>query len=264
MVVSSLSKWDKTPLYQFRHNMSERLEHFLGSQNLRARKDEYVITVPKTSVSGKVVDAVTGEKIESFRLAPGMSQQEGKQENPGWLRSEMRIGFDGAYRIPYTNHVCNRFFFRIDAAGYRSAVSRDIQRDEGDVTLDFKLHPVEMATTQILDVKGQPVSDAVVVFATSHSNISIRNGHLKQIDDGVEFKTDDQGKVTFTPGGIEPFQLFILNDQGFARCCFERDDRSAANKTDSVGSTGGQMLEWPTTGQGRSRNAQGERLGQQT
>ena len=221
-IISPLSEWDETPLYQFRHQMSDRMEYFLGPQKLLARQDEYLITVPKRSVSGTVTDAVTGEKIKSFRLAPGMSQQEERPKNPYWLRSEMRIGFDGTYRIPYTNHVCKKFFFRIDAAGYRSAVSRDIARDEGDVTLDFKLQPAETATTQILDAEGKPAADAVVVLATGHSTIFIRNGYLNDIDDGLEFKADDQGKVTFTPSSIEPFQLLILHDRGFARVALEK------------------------------------------
>ena len=216
-IISPLSEWDETPLYQFRHQMSDRMEYFLGPQKLLARQDEYVVTVPKRSVSGTVTDAVTGEKIKSFRLAPGMSQQEERPKNPYWLRSEMRVGFDGTFRIPYTNHVCKKFFFRIDAAGYSSAVSRDIARDEGDVTLDFKLQPAETATTQILDAEGKPAAGSVVVLATGHTTIFIRNGYLNDIDDGLEFKADDQGKVTFTPNSTEPFQLLILHDQGFAR-----------------------------------------------
>ena len=178
LITTPFSQWSGTPRYQFRRDVSDRTEWFLGPQKLLARQEEYVITVPKTSVSGKVIDAVTGEKIKSFRVTPGSSQQQDQQEYRGWNGEEMRIGFDGSYRIPHTNHICNKFFFRIDAAGYRSVISRDITRDEGDVTLDFKLQPAATTTTQILDAKGQPASDAAVVFATASSVIAVRNGYL--------------------------------------------------------------------------------------
>ena len=213
------SGWEETPLDEYNVLRTPEKEVFLGPVKLLPREQEYIITVPtKSFLSGKVTDAVTGEKLESFRVIPGRTAEERRS----WFDWGTVFGSGGNYRIPYTRQLHNADFIRIEAVGYHSAISRDVKSDEGDVTLDFKLEPAEMTTTQIVDADGQPVFDAVVVYATEESNFFIRNGHLdfSSMDNSLQLKTDDQGNVEFT-NRSEPFLLLILHDRGFARVASE-------------------------------------------
>lgn len=218
-VGSPQSAWEETPLGDDNVMRTPLPEVLSGIRTLLARQAEYVITVPtKRFVSGEVTDAVTGEKIKSFRVVPGRIVEERRI----WLGWRAIIGSGGTYRIPYTRRL-DVEFIRIEANGYRSAVSRDIESDEGEVTLDFKLEPAEMTATQVVDAEDQPVSGADVVYATEESRLTIRNGHLSSYlgsENSLQLLTDDQGKVEFTTR-LDPFQLLILHDRGFARVASE-------------------------------------------
>ncbi|MDB2686067.1 M56 family metallopeptidase [Mariniblastus sp.] len=219
-IKSPKGTWQETPLDEHFIHRTPQAEWVLGPIKLLAREKEYVITLPtKRFVSGEATDAVTGEKIKSFSVVPGRVVGESRS----WLENETIIGSDGSYRIPYTRNNYDAFFLRITAAGYRSVISRNIRKDEGELRLDFKLEPAEMTTTQIVDAGGQPVSGAVVAYATGESYVRILNGYLNdaQYGSNQQFTTDDLGKVKFTTRP-EPFQLVVLHDRGFARVASEK------------------------------------------
>ena len=214
-------EWKEAPLDEFTAGICRPKGMNLADQKLIAREEEYVFTPPpQLFVSGTVADSITGEEIKSFRVVLGI-RPHGRDRI--WIENEAYASSDGTYRIQHESQTYEAHLVRIEANGYRPVVSRDIASDEGEVTLDFKLEPAEMTSTQILDAEGEPVSDAVVVIGSRDSRISIRNGRLlsNKTKNATQLRTNNEGRVEFLPR-LDPFQLVILHDRGFAKVVAEK------------------------------------------
>ena len=118
----------------------------MPNQRLIARDKEYVFrTHPMLVISGSVIDSETKKPVKSFRVVPGIRgyrypaiPMTGTQTHIDWVRGESYLAKDG-----HTAVQCDReelaHLVRIEADGYRVAVSRDVKSDKGKVQVDFAL-----------------------------------------------------------------------------------------------------------------------------
>ncbi len=207
--------WDEAPLDAFEADICPKNGMQLTDQVIKAREEEYVFQPPNFLViTGRVLDAETGDPITNFRVTPG-------RRNP-----DMRIGVDWYKRDVYTsqtpeycvkfNRTSEGYLVRIEADGYRVAQSRDFSSDEGDVTYEFKLQQAESLSGRIVGADGQPAGGAQIAIATEDAQISIEDG---VIDDSstyaTRFDADADGRFSI-PVRDDPFHLVIVHDQGHA------------------------------------------------
>jgi len=208
--------WDEAPLDEFRADIcppGDRGMQLL-EQPLIAREQEYVFRLPASLVvSGKVVDAVTKGPIREFRVVPGIRSSE---THMNWVESEGFTASDGHYQIRQ-NRGYLAHLIRIEADGYRAAVSRDIRSTEGNVSIDFELKRGDNIAAQVVTPGGLPAAGARVALGVAGSQINVKNG---EIDDGSTYSArgvaDAAGRFHF-PGQNKDFQLIITHPAGYAQ-----------------------------------------------
>lgn len=206
--------WHEAPLDEFRADICPPEGMQLPEQPLMAREAEYVFRVTgPLVVSGKVVDAVTREPIKSFRVVPGRRDE--RRGEPFWIRRDSFVAADGRYEIRQTRGDLAHLI-RIEAEGYRAAVSRDIKSNEGTITINFELKPGKDIVAKVVTPSNASAAGAKVALGGPGSQIHVRNG---EIDDLSTFcarvVTDDSGRFHF-PAQDKGFELVITHPTGFA------------------------------------------------
>ncbi len=167
---------------------------------------------PALVISGTVVDAETKEPIKRFRVVPGWRHD---QSDMSWSTRESFVASQGRYRV---RHTTDRFahLLRIEADGYRTAVSRDIKSHEGNVTIDFELKKSEGIGATVLTPDGAPAAGAKIALGVAGSQIRVESG---EIDDRSTFcsrqDADEFGKFRF-PNQDTDLQLVITHPSGYA------------------------------------------------
>ena len=114
---------------------------------------------------------------------------------------------------------------RIEAAGYRSALSEAVQPGTSSASRDFQLVAAAAVEGRILDPRGNSVKDARVYLATS-SEILMNN--IWENDDGVgPFQrqlTSAEGRFSF-PAQFERYAILAAHDSGYAERTLEPDQQ---------------------------------------
>lgn len=208
-------EWNEAPLDEFQADICRPGGMQLSKQSLIAREAEYVFKPAKALVvSGSVIDAKTKQPIKKFRVTPGLRNSD-LTIRMNWIPRDSFEASEGKYRIRL-RHDYPAHLVRIEAAGYRVAISRDIKTDEGEINLDFLLEPAEDISANILTATGKPAAKAKIALGVADSQINIKNG---EIHDGSTYATqlnaDADGHFSI-PSGDEPFQLVITHPAGFA------------------------------------------------
>lgn len=208
-------EWNEAPLDEFHADICRPGGMQLSDQPLIAREAEYIFK-PATAlvVSGNVIDAKTKQPIKKFRVTPGIRYKTSRLRT-SWLRRDRFESSGGKYRIRLT-HGSLAHLVRIEAAGYRVAISRDIKTDEGKINIDFALEPAEDISANIMTSTGKPASGAKVALGVAGSQISIKNGMIHNGSTyASQFKADENGRFSI-PARDEPFQLVIIHPAGFS------------------------------------------------
>lgn len=205
--------WDEAPLDEFKADICPPDGMTLSEQPLIAREEEYVFrTPPALVVSGRVIDAVTRAPIKAFRVVPGIRSSD---THMNWARGGSFTASDGRYRIRQT-HGYFAHLVRIEADGYRAAVSRDIKSDEGAVTIDFELTKGRDIAAKVVTPRILPAAGARVALGVAGSQINVKNG---EIDQGSTYsaqeETDASGRFRFPPQDSD-FHLIITHPSGYA------------------------------------------------
>jgi protocatechuate 3,4-dioxygenase beta subunit len=122
--------------------------------DLTASESEQTIVLPKVlRISGKVVDTA-GQPIKSVTVIPVL------QFRP-----------DGTYAIELDRTDVS-YRVRIEAPGYRTAMSDVAKAGMVDPTFDFRLEKAPSAEGRVVDAAGQPVKNAKVYLATHSQNLN--------------------------------------------------------------------------------------------
>ena len=185
---------------------------------------EYVIAIyPPLKVSGKVVDADTGESVKQFKIIPGIDWGTGQpvyfeQRNS---RNFLNGHFEVDFEYPYPAHL-----LRVEAEGYKPAISRHFKSEEGSVTVDFELTRGIGPGGVIKLPDGSAAVNADVIMCTKSQHAYIQNGRVTQREDSVVVRTDSEGRFSFLPQ-TEKYILVILHDKGYAEAPGEQLEKSS-------------------------------------
>lgn len=206
--------WNGAPDDEVLYDVYQRGYMSVRRRPLKARKDEYVITLlPELRISGRVIDAETKRPIPAFKVVHGIDWQ--NRASRTLTRYDTADGRDGkyatAFNLPYPRH-----FLRIEARGYRPVESRLIKNDEGTIHIDFSLDKAQGPQGIVLTKDGKPVPGARLYLYTPTDGIYVREGAAVDRNRTPETKTDKAGRFQFDPQ-TEEFGLFVVADEGYAR-----------------------------------------------
>jgi len=186
--------------------------------SLTARDSEQTITLPQVlRISGKVTDAATGQPIPNVTAIPVAELVPGRLFTE---RNGLRIFTDGTYTIEGTRTDAS-YRVRVEAAGYRSALSEAVRPGTPSATLDFHLVAAGALEGRVVDPRGNPVKDACVYLATS-SQFLMRN--VWEDDNGAgpfqKQVTSADGRFSF-PAQFERYAIVAVHDRGYAEVTLE-------------------------------------------
>ncbi len=161
-------EWNEAPLDEFEADICRADGMVLEYQQIRPGVEEYVFRPPGLLVvSGRVTDKETGELVRNFRCVPGGRDEPGQREGENWHLQDTYQAIDGTYTI--TRHrSAPAHLVRIEADGYKVAVSRDIRDSEGNLELNFELTRTPDIAISFSTPDGQPASEAEVVIGLAN------------------------------------------------------------------------------------------------
>ena len=176
---------------------------------------EYVFSPPQALIiSGLVVDAKTKRPIKKFRAIPGFREKT-IPEKIYWHPTDGYEAINGKFRFRQTYERLAHLV-RIEADGYKIAVSRDIKPNEGKVNLNFSLEPAKDITATVLTPEGKPAANAQIAIGGAGFHLRITNGMLPAMrTSALRLEASTDGKLRF-PNRDKPFQVVILHPTGFA------------------------------------------------
>ncbi len=209
-------EWNEAPIDEFEADICRENGMMLQSQPIKSRDKEYVFRPPRLLVvTGRVTDKETGEPVKNFRCVPGGRNEPRQRLGENWHLKEAYTSNDGSYKIT-RDADAPAHMVRIEADGYKVAVSRDIQSDEGDVELNFELTRAPDIAITIQTPDDQPASEAEVVIGLANEQISIKNGEFTSSTYATRLKTDKAGLFKM-PFRDQPFEIYVLHPTGFAQ-----------------------------------------------
>jgi thiol-disulfide isomerase/thioredoxin len=109
---------------------------------------------------------------------------------------------------------------RVEAEGYRSAMSDAVRAGAASPSFDFRLEPAPAARGRVVDARGRPVEGARVFLATTSQMLGIEGHNENTWSSNQKVVTDQQGAFAF-PAQFERYALVVLHDDGYAEARFE-------------------------------------------
>lgn len=174
-------------------------------------REQTVTLEAKLRIAGKVTDAATGRPATRVTAIPVL------EFAPGQLHVERQDAMTfpgGAYALE-VERTDVAYRVRVEAEGYRSAMSDAVRVGDPDPSLDFRLEPASTLKGRVVDAEGRPVAGARVYLATDSQMIGIE-GHDEQASSSNQrVVTDARGAFAF-PAQFERYALVALHDTGYA------------------------------------------------
>lgn len=126
--------WDDAPGDEVQFDLGKEGYMSVRKKSVKASDGDVLVTMIKPlKVKGAVVDAETGQPVESFTVMPGIDW--GNGQSTYWERQSARRQTAGRYELDFGEPRAGHLI-RIEAEGYLPTVSRSFKDDEGDVTFD--------------------------------------------------------------------------------------------------------------------------------
>lgn len=209
-------EWNEAPVDEFHADICRKDGMMLPYKPIVQRNEEYVFQPPRRLViSGRVTDQATGQPVKNFRCVPGGRDEPRRHAGDTWHLHETFNSSDGTFKIT-RNSAVPAHLIRIEAEGYKVAVSRDVQNEEGDVELNFELTRAPDIFIKIETPLNEPAVAADVAVALADEQIVIDNGEFTTQTYTTLLKTDESG-ILKMPFRDKPFEIYILHPTGFAQ-----------------------------------------------
>jgi beta-lactamase regulating signal transducer with metallopeptidase domain/thiol-disulfide isomerase/thioredoxin len=179
---------------------------------LIASEREHVVTLhPKLVITGRVTDAKTGQPLPKCLIIEGVGFK-GTDQN-SWARNRASDVSGGEYRTSF-DEPNDTMFVRVEALGYKPAVSRAFRADEGGQRFDFVLERALTLSGIVQLPDGKPAPGVDVILATEADQVLFQGGHFESRTSAPRSKTSADGRFAFTaPQG--DFLVIALGDAGY-------------------------------------------------
>jgi len=206
-------QWDDAPADEVLIDMGKQRYMSVRNYRMSASDKGYLITMyPELRINGAVVDAETGEPINSFKLLPGIDW--GSNRPITWERRRAKTFTKGRYEATFT-YPRHAHLIRVEADRYEPGISRPFKSDEGEVVFDFELKKGTGPTGIVLLPDGSFAVGAEVILCTPSQGAYIRNGRNEQKHDSLFVETKQDGRFSF-PAQTDVYSIVALHDKGYA------------------------------------------------
>jgi hypothetical protein len=167
-------------------------------------------------ISGSVTDAGTGRLVPKFRLVQGERLK--KRDEIWWSENDGVEVVGGHYRVRI-GAAGDGALIRVEATGYKSAVSRAFQAKEGSQTFDFALQRAPGLSGIVLLSDGKTTAQAEIAVATSENWVRLESGRLDRSGNHPLVATGPDGRFTLPPRDDKFLLIAVLhlNDRDLGR-----------------------------------------------
>ena len=219
------SNADEKGIYEWSHAPEDVIEFSFSHQDhqsrsgikLMARDEQHEVTLNwPLEISGKVLDAESGEPVQKFQIVLGY-QWHSNRESISW-QNHQQVSHDsktGSFNMKQSQSV-ESVQLRVEATGYKPARSRIIKMDEGLVELEFRLEGGTGPSGIVKLPDGSPAAGATVGMAAGNNQLNVFNGESFSYGQSSSMKTDDQGhyQLPFPDG---QYKVVYLHKAGWAQ-----------------------------------------------
>ena len=189
------------------------------------------------TISGKLTDAATGQKIESGVVE--VAAMDAKSAISTWGRQDRANAFPGSFTASLDADAKTGYRLRVSAKGYEPFETRAFRSEEKKVTYDIKLTksamPAGVAVSGVVRTPdGKPLGGADVAITypsggTPAPAVEVQNGTIKRSEGQAVVKTDANGRFSVIrepdPAG-RYFAIVVVHPEFYAevaRPAFESD-----------------------------------------
>jgi RNA polymerase sigma factor (sigma-70 family) len=248
-----LVEWDSAPDTNLEFNIFAT-GHSSGRFHARPDGTDHVFTLAPPfnplTISGSVLDAVSGKAIPSFRIITGWPVTNAttggvtgrwSEFNQDWLRFQ---GGVFRYKVDHPLNTPNRsYILKFEADGYAPFVSRPVGVLETNTNFQVAMQPAPIASVTVTTPDGQPAAQAEVGFVSPHSNLMLTPGGFRQemLSVGRLIAADNSGHFTWT---VDPdvSEIIIAHPRGFAQLSAGELTNEPAIKLQSWGRIEGTLI----------------------
>jgi protocatechuate 3,4-dioxygenase beta subunit len=185
-------------------------------------REQTIILYPKLVITGRVTDAKTGRPVPRYRVVQGREPEWRAQIH--WLENQGVEITGGPYNVQF-DEPGKGLYVKVEAPGYKPAVSRAFRPDEGSQPFDATLEPAAGISGIILLPDGKPAPGAEVALSTERNFGMLRSGRFDRDANFPKTVTGPDGGFSF-PSQADPFRLIALSDAGFADASSEEFAKS--------------------------------------
>jgi hypothetical protein len=171
---------------------------------------------PTLTVRGLVIDAATKRPIALFRVIPGALNGHGATWQPHLITAHQH----GLFELPPTERAWDETRFRVEAEGYRPAVSRIVKKLEGEVKLTFALQADPGISAIVRTPDGAPAARAQAIWTTVSREATGRgatitpSGRAESL--GARVVTADAAGRFRLPPESAPGTILVAHRSGYA------------------------------------------------
>ena len=205
---TGLAVWENAPhetvgFWFLREGFERNEVQLLASDEIQT-----VVLQRPTKISGRVIDARIKAPIPKFGLIRGTYFSE-RSNWSHWNHSYIYNYTNGEFQCSGGDPVIMRGGanrpaeagfrrLRIEAAGYKPAISRPIANDEETVELIFELEPDDAVGGIVRDPEGRPASGVQIAVVGSGNPMTVHNGRV-HARGGFLVATDEEGRYILPP-----------------------------------------------------------------
>jgi beta-lactamase regulating signal transducer with metallopeptidase domain/thiol-disulfide isomerase/thioredoxin len=208
-----LFRWTWAPADAVSYRCSKEGGYVELKIDLTADGREQTVILPKLlRISGTVTDR-SGRPVKGVNAIPVI------EFRPGFLHAQRNLAkgpSDGTYAVELDRTDVS-YRVRIEAPGYRTAMSDVAKAGMTDPTFDFRLEEAPSLVGCVANRAGQAMGNAKVYLAT-HSQC-LNNWpdaeRMGKWTDDQKVVTDDQGRFTL-PAQFEQYVVIVVDDRGYA------------------------------------------------
>ncbi|HZZ28931.1 MAG TPA: carboxypeptidase regulatory-like domain-containing protein [Pirellulales bacterium] len=218
---NGIYEWTWAPDDAVKFHVSAEGDFAAPEVDFTADDQEHVFTLPPLlRISGHVTDANTGQPIDKFTIVPVEELGENLLVT---LRPKAKEQTGGQFVLDKLDRTDVAHRVRVEAHGYRSAISGLFHVGDKNTTADFQLQPAPAASGRVLDAEGQPVKGAKVFLATKTQQLdNPESDQHEMFSDNFCLETNAQGEFAF-PAQCERYIVMVIHDAGYAELDLQPD-----------------------------------------
>ena len=183
-------------------------------------KEHVFVLTPPLRITGRVTEAATGRPIDRFTIIPVRSLDEVRD----WFyvdRQEAKEFRGGNYSLVEEDaRYTSAYRVRVEAEGYRAAMSGTFRFGDSMKTSDFMLEPGVLRGRVLSGDK--PVQGAKVYLATKTQAYDRYRTDDNPANNNYHVTTNDRGEFNF-PAQFERYTLIAVHDDGYAEVTLPPD-----------------------------------------